>query len=115
MDSEGFGKRTLAYEYRRSGRGGQGLIAHDLARGGRVVAAFPVEPFDEVLLVTDSGQLIRVPVGGIRIASRNTRGVTIFRTGDGEHVVGVERLEGEAGDATVVDDASDDGGDEGGE
>ena len=115
VDSEGYGKRTLAYEYRRSGRGGQGLIAHDLARAGRVVAAFPVEPFDEVLLVTDSGQLIRVPVGGIRIASRNTRGVTIFRTGEGEHVVGVERLEGEAGAAAVIDDASDEGGDEGGE
>ena len=113
VDSEGFGKRTLAYDYRRSGRGGQGLIAHDLARGGRIVAAFPVEHGDEVLLVTDSGQLIRVPVDGIRIASRNTRGVTIFRTGEGEHVVSVERLEGEGQQdaADDQDDAVDDPGD----
>jgi len=109
VDSEGYGKRTLAYEYRRTGRGGQGLIAHDLARGGRVVAAFPVEPFDEVLLVTDSGQLIRVPVHGIRIASRNTRGVTIFRTGEGEHVVGVERLEGESSDGADEGEGEDEG------
>ncbi len=95
VDIEGYGKRTLAYDYRRTGRGGQGLIAHDLSRGGRVVGAFPVEIGDEVLLVSDQGQLIRVPVDGIRIASRNTRGVTIFRTAQDEHVVSVERLEGE--------------------
>jgi DNA gyrase subunit A len=97
VSSEGFGKRTSAYDYRRTGRGGQGLIAHDLARrGGRLVASFPVEDADEILLVTDQGQLIRVPVGQIRIAGRNTQGVTIFRTADDEHVVSVERLEGEA-------------------
>ncbi|HLK23065.1 MAG TPA: DNA gyrase subunit A [Caulobacteraceae bacterium] len=96
VSSEGFGKRTSAYEYRRTGRGGQGLIAHDLSKkGGRLVASFPVEDSDEILLVTDQGQLIRVPVEGIRIAGRNTSGVTIFRTADDEHVVGVERLEGE--------------------
>jgi DNA gyrase subunit A len=116
VDSEGFGKRTLAYDYRRTGRGGQGLIAHDLARGGRVVAAFPIEHGDEVLLVTDAGQLIRVPVDGIRIASRNTRGVTIFRTAEDEHVVSVERLEGEQGEGETDEDAEDgvdDGGGEG--
>jgi len=97
VSSEGFGKRTSAYDYRRTGRGGQGLIAHDLSRrGGRLVASFPVEDADEILLVTDQGQLIRVPVGQIRIAGRNTQGVTIFRTADDEHVVSVERLEGEA-------------------
>jgi DNA gyrase subunit A len=95
VDSEGFGKRTLAYEYRRTGRGGQGLIAHDLSKkGGRLVASFPVEETDEILLVTDQGQLIRVPIDGIRIAGRNTSGVTIFRTAEDEHVVGVERVEG---------------------
>jgi DNA gyrase subunit A len=98
-DSEGYGKRTLAYDYRRTGRGGQGLIAHDLSRGGRVVSATPIEPHDQVLLVTDSGQIIRAPVDQVRIASRNTRGVIIFRTGEGEHVVGVERLEGVPGEA----------------
>ena len=104
VDSEGYGKRTIAYDYRRTGRGGQGLIAHDLTRGGRLVGAAPVEAHDDVLLVTDSGQLIRAPVEGIRIASRNTRGVIIFRTGDGEHVVAVERIEGDpaaGGDPSV--------------
>jgi DNA gyrase subunit A len=97
VSSEGFGKRTSAYDYRRTGRGGQGLIAHDLSRrGGRLVASFPVEDADELLLVTDQGQLIRVPVGQIRIAGRNTQGVTIFRTAENEHVVSVERLEGES-------------------
>jgi DNA gyrase subunit A len=100
VSSEGFGKRTSAYDYRRTGRGGQGLIAHDLSRrGGRLVASFPVENADELLLVTDQGQLIRVPVGQIRIAGRNTQGVTIFRTAENEHVVSVERLEGAAGQA----------------
>ena len=99
ISSEGFGKRTSAYDYRRTGRGGQGLMAHDLSRkGGRLVASFPVEDSDELLLVTDLGQLIRVPVSQIRIAGRNTQGVTIFRTGENEHVVSVERLEGEAGE-----------------
>ncbi len=98
VSTEGFGKRTSAYEYRRTGRGGQGLIAHDLSKkGGRLVASFPVDETDEILLVTDQGQLIRVPVDGIRIGGRNTSGVTIFRTAEDEHVVGVERLEGEGG------------------
>ena len=109
VSSEGFGKRTSAYDYRRTGRGGQGLIAHDLTkRGGRLVASFPVEDADEILLVTDQGQLIRVPVGQIRIAGRNTQGVTIFRTGEDEHVVSVERLEGEA-EADAEDAPEDEG------
>jgi DNA gyrase subunit A len=97
VSSEGFGKRTSAYRYRRTGRGGQGFAAQDLSqRGGRLVASFPVEEQDEILLVTDQGQLIRTPVAQIRIAGRNTQGVTIIRTAEGEHVVGVERLEGES-------------------
>ncbi len=97
VSSEGFGKRSSAYDFRRTGRGGQGLIAQDLSkRGGRLVASFPVEDADEILLVTDQGQLIRVPVTQIRIAGRNTQGVTVFRTAQDEHVVSVERLEGEA-------------------
>ncbi len=97
VSSEGNGKRSSAYDYRRSGRGGQGILAHDLSRrGGRLVAAFPVEDADELLLVTDQGQLIRTKVSQIRIAGRNTGGVTIIRTGEGEHVVSVERLEGDA-------------------
>jgi DNA gyrase subunit A len=93
LSSEGIGKRSSAYDFRRTGRGGQGLLAQDLTRkGGRLVAAFPVEQGGQLLLVTDAGQLIRVPVGGIRIAARNTQGVIVFRTGEGEHVVSVERL-----------------------
>ena len=105
VSTEGYGKRTSAYDYRRTGRGGQGLIAHDLSkRGGRLVASFPVEQSDEILLVTDAGQLIRCPVAQIRIAGRNTSGVTIFRTAEDEHVVSVERLEGVGGDDEVDDD-----------
>jgi DNA gyrase subunit A len=97
VSSEGYGKRTSAYDYRRTGRGGQGLMAHDISRrGGRLVGAFPIEDSDELLLVSDQGQLIRVRVSQIRIAARNTQGVTIFRTAQDEHVVSVERLEGGA-------------------
>ncbi len=93
VTDSGQGKRTSSYDYRCTGRGGQGLVAHDLSRrGGRLAASFPVEEGDEILLVTDGGQLIRVPVGQVRIAARNTQGVNIFRTGDGERVVSVERL-----------------------
>jgi len=93
VSSEGFGKRTSAYDYRRTGRGGQGLTAQDLSkRGGRLAASFPVEDSDEILLVTDAGQLIRCPVSQIRVAARNTQGVTVFRTAKDEHVVSVERL-----------------------
>ncbi len=96
----GLGKRTSSYDYRCTGRGGQGLVAHDLSRrGGRLAASFPVEEGDDILLVTDGGQLIRVPAGQVRIAARNTQGVNIFRTGDGERVVSVERLaETDSGD-----------------
>ena len=105
LSSEGIGKRTSAYDFRRTGRGGQGLLAQDLTRkGGRLVASFPVDHADELLLVTDAGQLIRCPVSGIRIAARNTQGVIVFRTAQDEHVVSVERLE-----------ASAESGDEGGE
>jgi DNA gyrase subunit A len=111
VSSEGFGKRTSAYDYRRTGRGGQGLIAHDLSKkGGRLVASFPVEPTNEILLVTDAGQLIRCPVEEIRIAGRNTSGVTIFRTAEDEHVVSVERLEGD--DSEAEPDADVEGEDE---
>ncbi len=112
VSTEGYGKRTSAYEFRRTGRGGQGLLAQDLTkRGGRLAASFPVEDDDEILLVTDQGQLIRTPVSQVRMVGRNTSGVIIFRTGESEHVVGVERLEGEAGDdGAELGDAPEDGG-----
>jgi DNA gyrase subunit A len=100
VTDSGLGKRTSAFDYRVTGRGGQGLTAYNLARlgEGRLAASFPVEEGDEVLLVTDAGQLIRTPVSQVRIAARATGGVFILRTGEGERVVSVERLEGgEAG------------------
>jgi len=108
VSTEGFGKRTSAYEFRRTGRGGQGLLAQDLTRkGGRLAASFPVEEFDQILLVTDQGQLIRTPVSQVRIVGRNTSGVTIFRTAAEEHVVSVERL-AEAGDGEEEADGGED-------
>ncbi|WP_375203286.1 DNA gyrase subunit A [Hyphococcus sp.] len=94
VTENGYGKRTSSYEYRTSGRGGKGIIAiQTTSRNGPVVAAFPVDDSDQLMLVTDGGQLIRTPVDGIRIAGRNTQGVTIFRTREDEHVVSVGRIE----------------------
>ena len=94
----GFGKRTSAYEYRVTNRGGQGVINIETsARNGRVAATFPVAEADQVMLVTDKGQTIRIPVHDIRIAGRNTQGVKLFHTEPDEHVVSAARLsEGEA-------------------
>jgi len=110
VSTEGFGKRSSAYEFRRTGRGGQGLLAQDLTKkGGRLAASFPVEEFDEILLVTDQGQLIRTPVSQVRMVGRNTSGVTIFRTGKDEHVVSVERLADQGGGDEVEDEAGEAG------
>ncbi|RZJ42325.1 MAG: DNA gyrase subunit A, partial [Brevundimonas sp.] len=99
----GFGKRSSAYEYRRTGRGGQGLTAHGLGgrAGKRLAAAFPVEETDDLLLVTSSGQMIRTRVSQVRVVGRSSQGVTIFRTADGEKVVSVERLAETGGDEEV--------------
>ncbi|MFO1186622.1 MAG: DNA gyrase subunit A [Alphaproteobacteria bacterium] len=100
VTANGFGKRSSAYEYRVTGRGGQGIISIVTnERNGDVVAAFPVEESNQLMLVTDQGQTIRVPVDDIRIAGRNTQGVTLFRTAAGERVVSVERIEGESGES----------------
>ncbi|ESQ91799.1 DNA gyrase subunit A [Asticcacaulis sp. AC460] len=89
----GFGKRSSSFEFRRTGRGGQGIVAMDMSkRGGKLAACFPIEATDGILLVTQGGQLIRTSVKQVRIAGRNTQGVTIFRTAGGERVVSVERL-----------------------
>ena len=90
--SSGFGKRTSAYEYRVTGRGGKGVELMNLAKGGEIVAAFPVLDSDQVMLVTDGGTLIRCPVDGIRIAGRATRGVRIVSVSDGERVVSAVRI-----------------------
>ncbi|MEN2495062.1 MAG: DNA gyrase subunit A [Hyphomicrobiaceae bacterium hypho_1] len=89
----GFGKRSSAYEYRVSGRGGKGIAAMITnKRNGYIAASFPISEDDQMILVTDSGQLIRCPVNDVRIASRNTQGVRIFRTRKNEKVVSVERI-----------------------
>lgn len=94
VTENGFGKRTSSYEYRTSGRGGKGIIAiQTTERNGRVVASFPIDESDQIMLVTDGGQLIRTPINDIRVAGRNTQGVTIFKTREGERVVSVGRVE----------------------
>jgi DNA gyrase subunit A len=103
---DGMGKRSSAYDYRVTGRGGKGLVAQNIwgrdKKGGpvkKVAQSFPVGDGDEVMLVTDGGQLIRTPVDQIRIAGRSTGGVWVLRTGDGERVVSAARLvdDGEGG------------------
>ena len=90
----GFGKRTSSYAYRTSGRGGQGIKNMAISgRGDAVVATFPVKPEDEIMVVTDGGQLIRTRVDQIRVAGRATQGVRVIRVAEGEKVVSVSRFE----------------------
>ena len=93
VSENGYGKRTSSYEYRTTGRGGKGIVAMAVnARNGKLIAVFPVAQDDEIMLVTDGGQLIRCPVGGIRIAGRGTQGVIVFNTAEDERVVSVEHI-----------------------
>ena len=97
ISTKGFGKRSSSYEFRTAGRGGKGIRAtdtsgHALNRIGKLVAAFPVESADQLMLVSDGGQVIRVPVAQISFKSRTSMGVTIFNTAEGEKVVSVERI-----------------------
>ena len=100
VSERGFGKRSSSYQYRTTGRGGKGIVAMDIREKdgtikkkiGRLVASFPVEESDQIMLVTNGGQLIRCPINGIRIAGRGTQGVIVFDTAEDERVVSVERL-----------------------
>ncbi|TNB47212.1 DNA gyrase subunit A [Martelella lutilitoris] len=106
VTEKGFGKRSSSYDFRISGRGGKGIRATDTSKTdeiGRLVAAFPVLDRDQIMLVTNAGQLIRVPVDDIRIASRATKGVTVFKTGADEKVVSVEVIS-EPEEAEPVED-----------
>jgi DNA gyrase subunit A len=105
VTENGYGKRTSAYEYRTVGRGGSGIVnIVTSARNGKVVASQPVDHTGQVMLMTDRGTLIRCPLDDIRIAGRNTQGVTILKTGKGEHVVSVVPVpEGEEEDAEMLD------------
>nr|WP_275046181.1 DNA gyrase subunit A [Bartonella sp. MM73XJBT.G] len=105
----GYGKRSSSYEFRISGRGGKGIRATDpskTAEIGKLVAAFPVKAQDQIMLVSDGGQLIRVPVEGIRMAGRSTKGVTIFNTAEGERVVSVERISEPEDETRSLEDES---------
>ena len=108
VSEKGYGKRSSSYDFRTSGRGGKGIRATDTSKTteiGELVAAFPVEENDQLMLVSDGGQLIRVPVNGIRIASRATKGVTIFSTAKDEKVVSVERITEPEADDEVIEAA----------
>jgi DNA gyrase subunit A len=109
----GFGKRTSAYEYRVTGRGGQGIGNITLAprNGKTVVATFPVRQGDDIMMVTDAGRLIRVPVDQVRTTGRQAMGVTLFRVDKGEHVTSVFTvLEDEAEENGISDVAGPDAG-----
>ncbi|PSJ37427.1 DNA gyrase subunit A [Sphingomonas deserti] len=108
VTANGYGKRTSAYEYRRTNRGGQGItniVSSD--RNGPVVASFPAHSGEQLMLVTDQAKLIRTTVGSVRVTGRNTQGVILFRVADGEHVVSAARIEESEEDAEVVVDVED--------
>ncbi|MER2520830.1 MAG: DNA gyrase subunit A [Bdellovibrionales bacterium] len=96
VSERGYGKRTSAYEYRLTGRGGQGIWNMKMSdRNGLIVATFPIKEGQDIMLVSNGGQVIRMPVTGIRIAGRSTQGVTVFRVDESERVVSVAAMEGE--------------------
>lgn len=99
VSERGFGKRSSAYEYRIAGRGGQGIWNMNMSeRNGNIVATFPVKDAQEIMLVSDGGQIIRSPVKDIRIAGRATQGVIVFRVDQAEKVVSVAALDDQSGD-----------------
>ena len=95
VTDKGFGKRSSAYEYRKSNRGGLGIANMQLSQrnGNEIIASFPIKENDQLMLVTNSGQLIRCPVNDVRIAGRQTQGVTLFNVSEKERVVSVAKLE----------------------
>jgi DNA gyrase subunit A len=93
MSQNGFGKRSSSYEYRVTGRGGSGIVAIGMGKkNSAVIASFPVEESDDLMLISDSGQTIRVAVSGISVQGRAAQGVTVFKVDEGEKVVSVERI-----------------------
>ncbi|WP_442874158.1 DNA gyrase subunit A [Devosia sp. SL43] len=102
ISENGYGKRTSSHEYRITGRGGKGIVAMAVnKRNGNLVASFPVEDTDQIMLISDGGQTIRLPVGGdkpIRIVSRGSQGVIVFDTAEDEKVVSVEHISEPEGD-----------------
>ncbi|MES2987383.1 MAG: DNA gyrase subunit A [Pseudomonadota bacterium] len=103
VTANGYGKRTSAFEYRKTNRGGQGItniVSSD--RNGPVVASFPAHNGEQLMLVTDQAKLIRTTVGSVRVTGRNTQGVILFRVADNEHVVSAARIEESEDEAEVV-------------
>ena len=101
VSSSGYGKRSSSYEYRVMGRGAQGTWAMDMTKKNTaIVAAFPVEDSDDLMLISSQGQTIRVPVASISVQGRGTGGVTVFRVDEGERVVSVERIADVSGDGS---------------
>jgi DNA gyrase subunit A len=99
VSANGYGKRSSSYEYRITGRGGSGIVALGMGKkNAAIIASFPVEISDHLMLISDSGQTIRVPVSGISVQGRSAQGVTVFRVDEGERVVSVERVEDVSGD-----------------
>ena len=93
VSENGFGKRTSSYEYRVTGRGGSGIVAMGMGKkNSAIIAAFPVEESDDLMLISNAGQTIRVPVGGISVQGRAAQGVVVFRLEENERVVSVERI-----------------------
>ncbi len=113
VSENGYGKRTSSFEYRITRRGGKGIVAMAVNnRNGNLVSSFPVDDEDQIMLVTNGGKTIRMPVGGdkpIRIVSRGSQGVILFDTEEDEKVVSVEHIpsngeaEGEGPDETADD------------
>ncbi len=99
VTTTGYGKRSSSYEYRVTGRGGQGIANMEMsARNKEIASSFPIADNNQIMMVTDGGKLIRMPVADIRIAGRKTQGVILFRLGDDEKVVSVTWLDADAGD-----------------
>ena len=92
--ANGYGKLSSAYEYRQTGRGGQGITNIDnIGRNGPVVASFAAHQDDQLMLVTDQAKLIRLPLASLRVIGRGSAGVRLFNVADNEHVVSAVRLE----------------------
>ena len=93
VSQTGYGKRTSSYEYRVTGRGGSGIVAMGMGKkNAQLIAAFPVEDSDDLMLISDGGQTIRVAVAGVSVQGRAAQGVTVFRLDEGERAVSVERI-----------------------
>ena len=105
VTTTGYGKRTSSYEYRVTGRGGQGIANMEMsARNKEIASSFPIEDDNQIMMVTDGGKLIRMPVSDIRIAGRKTQGVILFRTADDEKVVSVTWLDADEDDEDELEE-----------